>query len=158
MTSKVEELSKRLKAFNDEMIALIRSVPDEKWQTRCEDEQWPIGVVARHVGVGHYSVIEFAKMMISGTPFPDFSHSQVDEMNKAHAEKHANCTKEEVLSILEKRGAKLVDYVSGLSDADLAVTADLPGIGDGISVVNLFKGMVIHSGKEHIESMRKALG
>jgi len=158
MTDQRKKLSERLKAFNDEMIALIRSVSEDDWRKQCDSEQWTIGVVARHVGVGHYSVIELAKMMIAGTPIPEFSHSQVDELNKTHADKHADCTKEEVLSILEKKGGKLIDYVVSLSDADLAVSANIPGISDKISVEQLIKALVIKSGSEHIESMRKALG
>ena len=106
MVTTGNELAERLRAFNQEMIDLLKSVPDDKWMAVCEDEQWSIGVVARHVGVGHYSVAEFAKMMIAKSPMPELSHAQVDEMNKAHADKHAQCTKDEVISIFEKKGQK----------------------------------------------------
>lgn len=157
MASQAQELSQRLKAFNEELAALIRSVPEANWRKQTDEEQWPIGVVARHVGVGHYSVVALAKMMIAGTPIPDFTHDQVDEMNKGHAEKHADCTKEEVLSILDAKGRKLVDYVAGLRDADLAVSANLPGYGGDINVKQVFEAMVLQSGAGHLESLRKTL-
>ena len=157
MTTQAQELSQQLKAFNDEMISFIHSVPQTNWRKTTEAEQWTIGVVARHVGVGHYSIIEFAKMMIAGTPVPDFTSDQVSEMNKSHAEKHADCTKEEVLSILEAKGRKLVDYVAGLSDSDLKASADISDFGGRITVEEMIRGTILKSGAEHLEGLRKAL-
>lgn len=157
MATQAQELAQRLKRFNEEMIAFIKGVPEASWRKTCPGEQWTIGVVARHVGAGHYGIMELAKLMIAGTPIPDFTSAQVAESNKAHAAKHAGCTREEVLSILEHKGNKLVDYVSGLSDADLEKRADIADFGGEISVRQMFKATILKSAAEHLESMRQAV-
>lgn len=158
MTNQVQALAEKMEAFNREMIAFIQSVPDDKWHTICDSEQWPIGVVARHVGAAHYSVTALAKMMIAKAPLPDFSKTQIDEMNRAHATKHTDCTKEEVLSVLDNKGRQLVDYISGLWDDDLQASANIPEIGSEINVRQLFERLVLESGGEHLTSMRRTLG
>ena len=157
MTTRAQQLAEQIKTFNEEMIAFIKSVPDADWHKPCQDEQWTIGVVARHVGAGHYGVVELAKMMVAGTPVPDFTSNQVSESNKAHAAKHAACTREEVLSILEYKGNKLVAYVSGLNDADLEKRAHIADFGGEISVRQMLKGTILKSGAEHLASMRRTV-
>ncbi|MDA8137449.1 MAG: DinB family protein [Desulfobacteraceae bacterium] len=154
MASQAQELAERLQALNNEMIAFVRGVSEADWGKSTKAEEWRLGVVARHVGTGHYSIIELAKMMIAGTPIPGFTQELIAQSNKAHAAKHANCTREEVLSILEAKGRKLVEYVRGLSDADLAKRANLPDFGGDISVKQLFKATLLHSAAEHLKSMR----
>jgi len=156
MATQAQELAERLRTFNEEVIALVKEVPEANWRKRCEGEQWPVGVVARHIGVGHYGSIELVKMMIAGTPVPDLSEAQIIEFGNAHAAKHADCTKEEVLSILGTKGRKLVDYVGGLSDAELETSAHIDGFGGNISVKRLLKTIILRSAGEHVASMRKA--
>lgn len=158
MTTQAQDLAEKLKQFNEEMIAFIKGVTEKDWRKTCQDEQWRIGVVARHVGTGHYGIMELAKLMIAGAAIPEFSSAQVAESNKAHAAKHSECTREEVVSILEYKGKKLVDYVSGLSDADLAKKADISEFGGEINVKQLFQGTILTSAAHHLDSMRRTIG
>jgi hypothetical protein len=68
----------------------------------CPGENWPVGVVARHVAAGHYRVLGLAKMIVEGRQMPDISRDGIDQANAQHAEKHAGCTKDEVLRCCEK--------------------------------------------------------
>lgn len=158
MPTQAQELATKLKKFNEEMIAFVESVPEAAWRKPCHGEQWTVGVVARHVGAGHYAIMELAKMIIAGTLMADFTSDQVAASNKAHAAKHAACTREEVLSILAHKGNKLVAYVKGLSDADLDKQANISDFGGEISVRQLLKATILKSGGEHLESMRKTVG
>jgi uncharacterized damage-inducible protein DinB len=157
MATQAQELAQQLKAFNEEMIAFVKAVSEADWRKTSDSEQWSIGLVARHVGAGHYAILELAKMMVAGTPVPGFTQEQIAQANKSHADKHANCTREEVLSILEAKGRKLVAFVSGLSDEDLAKQANIPDFGGDISVRQMLKATLLKSGGEHLESMRKTV-
>jgi len=157
MITKAQELSKRAQSLNEEIIAFIKAVPDGSWRNQCKGELWSIGVVARHIGVSHYGIIDLSKMMIAGTPIPVGMERQIAKSNAAHADKHADCSREEVLSILKENGAKIVDYIAGLSDTALDTRADIPDFGGEITVKQLFKSVILRSGGEHLESMRKSL-
>ena len=50
MSTKAENLAKRFTAFNNEFAAFVESCPEKDWSRLCPGENWPVGVVARHVG------------------------------------------------------------------------------------------------------------
>ncbi|MDD5761691.1 MAG: hypothetical protein PHP88_04190 [bacterium] len=52
MGKRAIELAERFKAFNNKLIAFVRSCTDEDWRKVCSGEQWPVGVVARHIVLG----------------------------------------------------------------------------------------------------------
>jgi hypothetical protein len=157
MTTQAQELAERLRAFNEEVIAFVQSLSEEEWRRTCESEKWSVGVVARHVGVGHYASIELAKMIVAGQAIPDFGLEQISSLNEAHALKHADCSKEEVLSILDKKGRKMVDYVAGLSDEELHRSNYVDEFGGDIAVGKLLETINLQSAAEHLASMRRTV-
>lgn len=158
MTTQSKHLAERLKAFNDEMIRFIQSVDENQWRKQCDSETWRLGVVARHVGAGHYRAVELAKMIIAGQSLPEMSHEAIDQMNAAHASKNADCTKEQVLAIFETHGNAMVAYIAGLSDAELNRSAHFPAFNAPVSAGRLIEEMVLNSGGEHLTSMKKTAG
>jgi hypothetical protein len=54
MSNRAQELSNRLTNFNNDIIAFVEDCSDDNWKKTCEGEQWPVGVVARHIAAGHY--------------------------------------------------------------------------------------------------------
>ncbi len=157
MTSKAQALADQFHAYNDQLVDFVKEIPEAGWKKRCRGEEWTVGVVARHIGVGHFSSIQLAEMIISGSPLPSFTREQITELGNAHAAKHADCSKDEVVSILEKKGRALVAYVAGLSDTDLECSAELEAFGGRITVKQLLKAIILHSAGEHLESMRQTL-
>jgi len=157
MATNAQELAERLSAFNAEVIAFVNSVPDAQWGKRCKGEEWSIGVVARHIGAGHYSSIELAKIMIAGMPLPELSQKVLTESANSHAAKHADCTRAEVLSILESKGRTMVEYVAGLDDAHLSATGYIEAFGNDVTVKRMLEVINLVSAGEHLQSMRNAL-
>ncbi len=157
MSTQAQQLADQLNEFNETLIQFVQSVQETQWRQPCKGEEWSIGVVARHIGAGHYGTIELAKMIIAGTPLPDFSKERISQMANDHATRHADCTKEEVLSLLAAKGRQMVDYVAGLSDSDLAANANIAGFGGQITVKQMLKAINLKSAGEHLESMRAAL-
>lgn len=157
MSTRAQELAQQLKAFNDRLIALVAATDDEGWRRATESEKWRVGVVARHVGATHYRIVELARMMVAGQPLPAVKEEAILARNEAQAIKHADCTKAEVVAILESNGRAMVDYVAGLGDADLACTADLPAFGGRITVGQLFETIVLKSAGGHLASLQQTL-
>lgn len=158
MSQMVKDLAKRLRAFNDDVIDFVEGCSDKNWRkVLTTGEQWTVGVTARHIGAGHFSAIGLAKMMVNGEKLPEFTMEQIVEMANEHARKHAGCTKEEVLGVLRQTGSALVDYVTGLSDAELGRTGHLALAGGELTVKQLIERVILKSGGEHFSNMKTAV-
>jgi DME family drug/metabolite transporter len=158
MSQRAEALAKRFKTFNNEIIEFVESCPEEDWTKVCSGENWPVGVVARHVAAGHYRVLGLAQLIVEGKQLPELSREGIDQANARHAEKHAGCTKEEVLGLLRKNGSAITDYVAGLEDADLDRAGHLPIAGGATSTQQIIENLIIQSAGEHLASLKSATG
>jgi len=158
MSTRAENLAKRFTDFNNQFTAFVESCPEKDWTRVCPGENWPVGVVARHVAAGHYRVLGLAKMIVEGKQLPELSHAAIDEANAEHAEKHAGCTKDEVLELLRKNGIAISDYIAGLDDTDLDRTGHLAAAGGAISTQQIVENLVIQSAGEHLASLKAATG
>ena len=157
MSARIEALTRKIEAFNQDMVAVVRSCSDDDWRKVCAAEDWSVGVVARHVGDGHYRVVELAKMIISGSPLPAWSMEDIIGMGNDHARQHADCTKEEVLSILETNSRSLTTYITSLTEEELDRKGQMALIGGEISAQQIMEMLILHSGGEHLESMRNTI-
>ncbi len=158
MTTRAKEFSDRLKVFNDQVIAWLQNISEEDWHKRCDGEDWTVGVVARHIGAGHFAIFEMAKLIIAGQPLPELTMEKIIQMGNDHAREHADCKKDEVLSILDENGKALVTYVAGLNDQDLDRKAYLALFEGEVSAEQLMEMVVLESGGEHLASMQKTVG
>lgn len=157
MSRRATDLADRLKAFNEELIAFVQACPDADWRKVCPGEQWSVGVVARHIAASHYGALGLAKMMVAGETLPELTEGVVDRMNHKHAEKHRDCTRDEVLKVLRENGASAADYVAGLGDADLDRTARIPAAGGDLTTEHLFATIMLRSGGEHFAHVKAAV-
>ena len=154
MSQRATELAERFSSFNNDMIAFVENCSEEDWKKVCPGEQWPVGVVARHVAAGHYRAVGLAKMIVSGKELPELTDEAIDQSNAQHATKHADCSKEEVLDLLRKNGASLASFVTELEDADLDRTGDLAVVGGAISTQQFVENIILLSAGEHFKNMK----
>lgn len=157
MTPRAKALADKLQAFNERVIAVVEGMNDADWKKNSFDEDWPLGVVARHIGAGHYAAIDLAKMIIAGQPLPEFTMDGLARMANQQAEKHAGCTKTEVLSILKESGKKMVDTVSGWRDEEMDKKAFFAAFDSEASVAQIVEWVVLNSAGGHLQSMERTL-
>jgi hypothetical protein len=158
MSPRSEELAQRFTAFNNEVIAFVENCPEKDWRKVCAGENWPVGVVARHVAASHYRALALAQMIVEGKPLPELSREAIDEANAKHAGKHAGCTKDEVLGLLRENGSAISAYLAGLDDADLDRTGNLALAGGAVSTQQVIDNIIIQSAAEHLASLKAAVG
>ena len=158
MNARAQAMARQFQTFNRDVIDCVQNCNDADWHKICAAEAWPVGVVARHPGDGHYRVVELAKMIIQGDPLPDWSMEDVIRMGNDHARDHADCTRPEVLAILETNGRALQEYVATLSEADLDRKGQMALAGGEISAQQIMEMLILHSGGEHLTSMRATIG
>jgi uncharacterized damage-inducible protein DinB len=158
MSRQGQNLIDRINKFNSEVISFVENCSNEDWKKVCSSEDWSVGVVARHIGAGHYSAVSWIDLIVQGKKLPEMSGDQVNSMANQHAAEHADCTREEVLQILKERGRELVDYIARLDESDLERTAHMSLIGKEVSAGKLLEMVVLQSGGEHFASMKAAVG
>jgi len=155
MSQRARNLAERLRAFSDDMIGFVEGCSDKNWsKVLATEEEWTVGVTARHIGAGHFGAIGLAKMIVNGEKLPEFTMEQIVEMANEHARKHAGCTKQDVLMLLRQTGASLVDYVRGLSDAELDRTGKLSLAGGELTAEQLIEAIILKSGGEHFSNIK----
>ena len=157
MGKRAIDLAERFMTFNDVLTRFVENCPDESWRRECPGERWPVGVVARHVAASHYGALGLAKMMVSGEKLPELTGAVVDQMNLKHAEKHRNCTRDEVLEILRRNGSSVAEFVAGLSDADLDRTGHIPAARGDMTAEQVIAIIIIETGGVHLANMKKAV-
>jgi hypothetical protein len=157
MNARAQALAEQIQTFNRDMVDFVQNCSDTDWQRVCKTEDWTVGVVARHVGDGHYRVVELAKMIIAGSPLPDWSMEAVVQMGNDHAREHADCTREEVLAILESNAARLCDFIAALTGDELDRQGSMALVGGDISVQRILERLILQSGGDHLKSIRATL-
>ena len=156
MNQNAQELAKKIRAFNDEVIAFVEQCTSEQWQKVCAWEEWSVGVTARRIGAGHFEAIGLAEMIIAGQKLPELTMDDFRQMGNQHAREHANCSREEVLAILRKNGTAAAAFVGGKTDAELDRKAFLTVTGGDVSARQLLEYVILDSGGEHLANMKSA--
>ena len=156
MSKRAKDLSMRLQAFTDDVVGFVEGCSDADWLKVCQ-EDWTVGVTARHIGAGHFKVIGLAKMIVNGEKLPEMTRPQLIDLANAHAREHAGCTRKQVVDVLRQTGTSLVGYVAGLSDADLDRTGHMALLGGSVSTQQFLEAVILGSGGEHLASMKAAL-
>jgi hypothetical protein len=156
MNQRAKDLAQRLKAFNDQVVDFVKDCSEEDWHKVCTWEEWTVGVTARHIGSGHFRIIDLSKMIINGEKLPELTVEQLNESGNRHARKHADCTREEVLDILQKNSTSLSDFVTGLDDTELDSKGNVSLAGGEITTQQLLEYVILQSGGEHLANMKAA--
>lgn len=158
MRQRAMDLATQFSAFHEEWIAFVTNCPDEGWRKASPEEQWPVGVVSRHVATSHFGVAPLARRMVAGEPLPELTSESIDQMNARHAANHAQCTRDEVLKALRENGSAIADFLAGISDADLDRSAHLFAAGGEMTTEQVVKVVIIQSGREHLAHVKAATG
>jgi hypothetical protein len=158
MSPRAQELSKRIEAFRDEVIAFVNSLSGEEWKAVCDAEDWSVGTTAYHLGAGHLAIKGMLGMIIAGQALPDLTTDQVNAMSDKSAREHADATPAEALAKLRQNGKDLAVYVAGLSDEELDRKGSMRAFGGEASVNQVIDYIIFQSGRQHLASMKLALG
>lgn len=157
MSEKAGSLKDAFERMNNSIIAFVEGCSPEDWKKATAEENWPVGIVARHIADGHYSLLGLMQLIVAGADLPEMSMDAIDAMNEKHAADHADCTTDEVLSLLRDNGGKICDYLAGLSDDDLNRSAYLSLAGGDINTAQVVEHILISGCSEHLENMKAAV-
>lgn len=158
MSQRAKDLSKRIEAFRDDVIAYVETMSEQDWDAKCDWEQWTAGVTARHLGAGHFGIGGMLTMIIQGKELPQLTMDQINASSDKDSREHADCTKAEALDHLRKNGAELAAYVAALSDDELDRKGSMPAFNGEVSVNQMIDYIIFQSAQAHFDSMKAAVG
>jgi hypothetical protein len=122
MSESAQQLSARLEAANDRVMAFVKTCSDEEWDRYSEHEGRDVKTVVRHIAGGYHVQGLILQAMLAGVWVP-LTDEVVNASNARFDSHDGNFTKAEALEKLSGRASDLGAAVRDLSDADLAKTA-----------------------------------
>ena len=158
MSQRAKDLSKQIESFRDKVIAYVETLSDEECNADCDWEQWTARVTARHIGAGHFGIFGMCGMILEGKELPQLTIEEINAMSDKESRAHADTTRAETLEALRKNGAELCAFVAGLSDDELDRKGSMPAFGGEASVNQIIEFVIFESAREHLDSMKKAVG
>lgn len=144
MGARSQALAEKFAAAHSELVETVESIPDDKWQLTCQNDERPVGVVAHHIGSSYLPMFEAVRMAGSGQPVPAMSWEMINSMNAQHAIEHANCSKDDALEVIRTYGSHVQQELAGMDDSQLDREVRFPLIGtDDLIVESMLEGLVI---------------
>jgi uncharacterized protein (TIGR03083 family) len=157
MGKRGQTLADQFEKANREMIDTLERCSDAQWKTKTAGEKWSVGVVAHHVAQAHAAIAGLVEKVATGQPMPPLTADMLNQMNAEHAKQHANCTKDETVSLLRKNAATAASTVRGLPDEQFDRTASLLG-GPPMTAQQVVERVLIGHLQEHHGNIRAAVG
>lgn len=157
MGKRADELASRFEAINGDVIAFVETCTDAEWQLITVEEEWPVGVVARHIAVSHGPLAGIAKLLAAGQPVPGITMDMANHSNAEHAQQHADCTRDEVIAMLRKEGAAAAKTVRSLPDDALDNAAPVALFDRSMSAEQMIQNVLIWHTYSHLQNMKDAI-
>jgi uncharacterized damage-inducible protein DinB len=151
-----QALLQRFEQANDELIETVERCSEAQWRKTTAAENWAVGLTAHHVAESIGRSVERIDAIANGRSF-SFPPGQEtsDARNALHAERYANCTKEETLALLRDTRASAVKMLSALSDEQIERN-DASGQ-QPRSVREWVDILLINHPRNHLQSIRATL-
>jgi hypothetical protein len=159
MSTRAEELARRVEQGAAELIAAVEGMSDAEWSTICPDEQRSVGVLVHHVGAAYPDEAEIITALANEGGMPGLTWDVVNQGNREEASHHAGVDKAAAIALIRDNVATAAAVVRGLSDEQLDRVApnDLHW-GAPLTVQFFVEQHPIAHPYMHLESIRAALG
>jgi len=116
---RAHELADTFERANEQFTARVANLSDAEWQTFVPQEERTVAALCRHVAWGYVLEVPYFAAIGSGRPLPSLPWSELNAMNAEHGGQFADCSKAEVLEMLDRNGIQAADFLRGLSDEHL---------------------------------------
>ena len=158
MSARAQALADRVEHGAHELMAFIKGCSEAEWQTLSPDEGRTVGVLAHHVASAYPVEMDLVKVLASGKAISGVTWEMVDQMNAEHSQEQANCTRKEVLELLQRNSASAAKIIRELSDEQLDSAAPISLNSDAPLTTQYFieEHPVSHS-FHHLASIRAAI-
>jgi hypothetical protein len=151
MSERANELTADFKDAVQAVTNFVEGCDDASWAAVCTGENWSVGVTPHHIAGGIGPIGNIAKAVAHQGPVPPITPEMLDQSNAQHAQDYANVTQIEVLELLRAASPHVAEMVRGLTEEQLASSAQLFG-GSFIADQVITQVLIGHI-RTHLESM-----
>lgn len=153
-----DALATRLEAGAEALARLVSGLSDTEWQMPVPNDGRTIGTVVHHVAAMYPVEIELASLLASGQAIAGLTWDDVHAMNSAHAEQHANVTKEDALALLAHNSAAAAAAIRAMTDDQLDRAAAVSLNGDAPLTCQFFlEDHAVRHSYHHLARIRAKL-
>jgi hypothetical protein len=158
MNSRSEALAARLEAGATALAAFAATLSETEWETRVPHDGRKIGVVVHHVASVYPIELHLAQVLAAGNPINDVTWDAVHAMNRAHAAKHDDVTKEATLALLAQSSAAAAAAIRALSETELDRAAPVSLNSDApLTCQFMLEDHAVRHSYHHLARIRSAL-
>ena len=116
---RAEALAVRLEQGASALAALASNLTEAEWQTPLPGDGRKVGVVVHHVASMYPIEIQLAALLAAGRPITGVTWEAVHTINRDHAMKNDNVTKEAAIALLRTNSAAAAAAIRGLTGREL---------------------------------------
>lgn len=163
MHTKGHELAAAFDAATDRLVSRIRSMSDEEWSARVDEDSWTVAQEAMHLGVWMDVEGDWYGRLAHGKPTLPLSGEAADHLNDQLMAESPSPTREQVLLDIAGNRTLVRHLLIGLSDEQLERTiptsrAFVSGSSDvEISLADLARRMLVGHVEVHLEAIEKTI-
>ena len=152
--SETSELAQKLKSEGEKVEAFFGGLTDDQWKKEVytEGSVWTIRNILSHLMTSERAFVKLFENIRQGGPgaTEDFV---VDRFNASQQEKTKELTSAELLDQYKTVRARMIEWVSGISDSDLEKTGRHPFLGVA-TLREMLKMVYIHN-QTHYRDLRR---
>jgi len=155
MANSLQQIVHKLTGEGEKIHDFFNNLPNSLWdqQLYTDGAEWTVHEVLAHIVEAEGSLYRLFRNIIKGGPgVPD--GFDVNAYNAAHVERVSEHTSQELLALFEEGREQMVEFVGGLSEADLDKTGNHPYLGQS-TLGEMLRLFVLHPNL-HIRDIRKA--
>jgi DinB superfamily len=119
MSDRIENLANKVEQANNDLLRAVERVTDERWGAKCADGEWTQGFAGYHAAASIGGITGMLQGLVKGVKLPPMTMADIDEQNASLLKEHEGCTKQEALEMIRTNSPASMQFVRGLSDADL---------------------------------------
>jgi DinB superfamily len=119
MSDRIENLAKKVEQANNDLLGAVERVTDERWRAKCADGDWTQGFAGYHAAASIGGITSMLQGLVKGVKLPPVTMADIDQRNASLLKEHEGCTKQETLEMIRANSPASMQFVRGLSDADL---------------------------------------
>ena len=158
MNARSEALAARLEAGATALAAFAATLSETEWETRVPHDGRKVGVVVHHVASVYPIELHLAQLLAAGNPITDVTWDAVHAMNRAHATKHDDVTKEATLALLAQSSAAAAAAIRALSETELDSAAPVSLNSDApLTCQFMLEDHAVRHSYHHLARIRSAL-
>jgi hypothetical protein len=119
LNKRSEVLANRLESGATALVDFAATLVEAEWQTPLPKDGRKIGVVVHHVASMYPIEIQLASLLAAGQPITGVTWDVVAAINRDHAKKNDNVSKETALALLKANSEAAAATIRAFTDEEL---------------------------------------